>query len=385
MSAVKIGVLLPKSSLYPSMGFDVKDGLKTRLGLEDDPEYKLIFENIGNGGHNDIIYEKTEKLLLQEEVSAVVAFLDHTAAAKLDPLFAQTKRILIVLDPGAHTPLDWTETSPYRFTLSLQAALNGQITGQLAARAGANTTFFSTSFYEGGYLQCNTYLKGFVKAGGNITYHAIVPFKIEQFNTEQFQHAVNELKPDTVLAQFSAEAGGFFLDKYKASGLPQYAKLYASSFMLEEDWISTIPFPFEGITGAVSWSKKIESSANQDFKETIKSKTGKDANVFSLLGWEAALVIIQLVQHQRDSGVDLDSAVAGFRPSEIESPRGKLSLDETSNVFFGPAYLVEVVEHAESGNCQLNVKEELSYNRKHFMNEVPEGDFSKWTNTYLCI
>jgi branched-chain amino acid transport system substrate-binding protein len=385
ISDIKIGVLLPKSSLYPAIGFDIRDGLKERLSLDTSCNYKLIYENIGYGGDSAVVYEKVEKLLMQEEVMVVVAFLDHTAALKLNPLFEQTKRLLIVLDPGAHSPLSWEDASPFRYSISLQGALNNHLTGILAARNGAEKVFFSTSFYEGGYLQCHTYLKGFESGGNHVLYHSIVPFKINEFNTQQLRDAAVHFQPDTVLALFSAESGAFFLEKYKESGLFENTQFYLSSFMLEESWINTIPYSFGGMTGNVSWCSKIDTPENTFFKNTIQDNCDKDANVFSLLGWEAALLIEQLMQDYVSAGNNMTKALKAFHPISIDSPRGTLELHEPSHIFFGPAYLVAIIEQEATGNCALEIKETIDYNKEHFIKEIPEGVFSKWTNTYLCI
>lgn len=385
ISDIKIGILLPKSSLYPTIAMDIRDGIKGRLSMEDNANYKFFFESIGFGGDDTVIYDKAEKLLFQEEVLIVVAFLDHTAALKLESLFTSMKRLLIVLDPGGQTPLTWEDASPFRYTISLQAALNSHITGSFAGKNGANNTFFSTSFYEGGYLQCNSYQNGFKLAGGNIVHHSIIPLKIKEFNEYQFHEAITKFQPDTVLAQFSAEAGAFFLEKYKASGLFETSRLYLSPFMMEESWMNTVPFPFEGMEGAVSWCSKIDTSDNRFFADTIKSSFNKEANVFSLLGWEAALLIIRLLGNDNAPNENIAQLIKDFKPLEIKAPRGILQLHTSSHVFFGPAYWVEVIKNEVSGNCDLNIKETLKYDLTHFINEIPEGFFSKWTNTYLCI
>jgi len=382
---VKIGLLLPKSSLYPALGMDIRDGLKGALGVGG-CNYRLLFENIGNGASEAVNYEKAERLLLQEEVAAVVAYMDYGAAIKLEALFAECKRPLIVLDPGVNPPLTWQAAHPFLFTFSLQGALNSYITGGLAARNGAQRVIFSTSFYEGGYLHCSAYQDGLAEAGGRVLYHSILPLRQRDFKPEQLHEAIRELQPDTVLAQFSAESGAFFLEQYKEAGLPGKTRLYLSSFMLEESWIGNIAYPFDGMTGLVAWSRWLDTEENRRFTEVMQDDFDKEANVFSLLGWEAGLLVSQLIRQHTESGNrNLSKTAAAFRPQTLQSPRGRLELHGPTGVFFGPAYLVEVIRQETTGNCSLQVLEELSYDPDVFMKEIPEGSFSRWNNTYLCI
>ncbi len=79
ISDIKIGVMLPKSSLYPSIGLDIRDGLKARLSLDEAFNYKFIFENIGHGGNEKVVYDKAEKLIVWvtlNDLRSVAAFDD---------------------------------------------------------------------------------------------------------------------------------------------------------------------------------------------------------------------------------------------------------------------------------------------------------------------
>ena len=70
--SVHIGVLLPRSVEYPSMAFDLLDGLRLnfkRLGLTD---YQLYTENIGFGENPEINFaaaEKAAQLVIRETSS----------------------------------------------------------------------------------------------------------------------------------------------------------------------------------------------------------------------------------------------------------------------------------------------------------------------------
>ena len=64
----KIGILLPRSTYYQTISFDVFQGLK--LGLENlkQKEYQIITENIGFGADKQQCYRAAEKLLLEDKL-----------------------------------------------------------------------------------------------------------------------------------------------------------------------------------------------------------------------------------------------------------------------------------------------------------------------------
>ncbi len=385
MSVIKIGVLLPKSSLYPSIGFDLLNGLKARLDSVQHFSYELLYENIGAGGDSNEIYNKAEKLLLRD-AWIVLAFLDHSEATKLDMLFRLQKRILIVLDPGAHVPLTWNDGSPYRFTISLQTAFNNYVTGALAAKSGNKRAFFASSFYEGGYLQTYSYLKGHEREGGTIHFHSIVPFHRNQYQTSDLVHAFEHHQPDAILAQFSAEAGEVFLSGYARTSICRQVPLYVSAFMLEENWLDTLPYPFDGIKGCISWCRSLDNDKNHQFVNTIRQQHEATPNIFTLLGWEGALLVNQLARSP-EAPKRTDEVLAKAECMELHSPRGPLRLHEGSRIFFSPVYQAEIVKNPTTGNCQLKLigNYPCESEKSAFTNETPTGVFSKWTNTYLCI
>jgi len=386
MEEYKIGVLLPRSSLYPAIAIDLMDGLKNAFKTFDATDIKFCYENIGFGGIEATVYAKVEKLLLEENVSVVIAFMDHTEAFKLEHLFANLNKLLIVLDPGAHIPLSW-ETSPFCYTLSLQAALGSRLTGQLATAEGSRKPIFATSFYEGGYLQCFSYLKGIENGGGQVQSHFVVPFKREDFKIDPLHHALEQYKPDSMLAQFSAESGAFFLNEYINSGLYKELKLYSSPFMLEETWLSTISYPFDGIRGYVTWLTDLPSYSNKLFLERLEQETGKTGNIFSMFGWEAAQFIIQCRQILNRHNYKIRAAQQDLEYISFESPRGFIKMHAHTHHLIAPMYITEIIS-AENKKCKLKLIEEdvsILENFEKYINDKPEGVFSKWTNTYLCI
>lgn len=387
MPEFKIGVLLPRSSLYPAIGMDLINGLKAGLDEFTTHDFRLYFENIGFGADESVVYSCAEKLILQEEVDMLIVYADHSAAAKLDPLMSAHKKLILVLDPGAHIPSDWTP-SPCRFTISLQAALNNRITGSIAAANGAKRTIFATSFYEAGYLQCYSYQQGLEAGGGKTHEHFVVPFRLEQFNIYPLVEAFSRVQPEAVLALFSAECGKLFLEGYANAGLCKLSPLYASSFMLEEQWLSSVPFLFEDIKGTTAWTKNLGTEMNRKFMKKTKQRSGNDPGIFSMLGWEAAQFTAKAIDIVKTPGGNIISAGDELANIQFTSPRGNLKVDPATNYLFSPSYYVKVIQDESSGNSGLQLLEEVPFSqpfRDQFISDFPLGVSSKWTNTYLCI
>src|SRR5690606_41456978 len=102
---MKLGLLLTKSVIYPSIGFDIVDGLKASLKNQGcESEYQILSKNIGVGGNNDEIYSCAEQLLL-EGADIVIGYINPHAADANSPLFENSGKTLLVLDSGYHLPV----------------------------------------------------------------------------------------------------------------------------------------------------------------------------------------------------------------------------------------------------------------------------------------
>ena len=72
---LKIGILLPRSDMFPAIGLDIMNGQKLALKSNKHSEAlpHFIIENVGNAAGDNLL-GITEKLLLQEEVDFIIGF-----------------------------------------------------------------------------------------------------------------------------------------------------------------------------------------------------------------------------------------------------------------------------------------------------------------------
>jgi len=108
----RFGLLLPRSTDYPAMGYDIMEGLVAglkKLGFED---YRLCTENIGFGTDGALNYAKAEKLFLEENVEMIIAYSNPLNAEPLYALAEAMQKPLIILDQACnyrrsipHTPI----------------------------------------------------------------------------------------------------------------------------------------------------------------------------------------------------------------------------------------------------------------------------------------
>ena len=385
MKKYKIGLLFPRSSLYPGIGFDITESFRAGIGYSGaNEEIQVITDSIGIGGIGDDVYEKAEKMLLNEQVDVLIGFLDHFAAEKIQPLAEAANRIFIVMDPGASVPVNWA-AAPSRFHLTLDAAFGSRISGRMASRKGMQHGIFATSFYDGGYLSCSALTNGFSEQGGSIIYNYVAPFRFEEFDIAPLKDAIERQQPDAVLGQFSVDMGALFLKDYKNAGLANKTAFFASPFLLEETFLDKLDFPFEGITGCVPWSRELDHEMNRVYINTMADH-GREANCFGALAWDTALFTLHVIDALKANNNNSKKASEALAATEFESTRGQMKLDSKTNYLTAPVYHATIVP-GENGNSKLSLSGEVDFREEEwetFTDQPTTGVFSRWTNTYLC-
>lgn len=378
---LRIGILMPRSTLFPSLGLDILNGLKQNLKEQQlFDEVKLLTDNIGFGIEEPEIYSKAEKMLLQEDADIVIVCADVRIAEMLQPLFTASNKVLLVVHFGANLPDSW-QAAPTTITHSLNFCLHTRLTGRLAAQEASKQVINTISYYDGGYHQCFCLLSSNQEHGGIPVFNHITHLKLDEFTLQPMIDFLEQQKDDvhTLLCLFSGEQAERFYREIQPLQQQYSLNLYVAPMMLEGSLKKTLGEGFEikNVTGYVPWHASLENSHNQAFKKYT-------ANYFSLLGWDAGLIIAALLPQINNGETDAAALVKSLSGKTFSSPRGWLKMDPLTQYTYGPSYLASCNGHFEvtlSPEIE-NIEEEWSAFTKIPM---PAGESSGWRNTYLCI
>lgn len=371
----RIGVLLPRSTEFPSMAFDLLDGLRTHLHLLGLGDSQLFTQNTGFGDDAGAVYAAAERLVMENDVQLIIAYATSLNAEQLYPLAGTTGRPMLFVDAG----MEFFELPPDAncFHITLQGL---EACVRLAKKAGAtgNAVFSATSFLDGGYRSVWAFEKGLQATGSTFSGHYVSHYHPAEFTLAPFTAQLASGQSNAVVASFSSYLNQLFLTKLKDE--PEAARsvpFYCSPFMADESLIQTVPFPGGTYHTIVPWATSLANAANDEFVSTILTEKKKTANLFHLLGWEAATATQQLLEH----------GAAGLPGWSFESPRGTVTFHPETHCAYAPLSSGFIVA-GDNGNCtlQLTGTEAVSPDdhRKLFFMKPEEG-FSRWRNNYFCI
>ncbi|MBO9636242.1 MAG: hypothetical protein J7578_24280, partial [Chitinophagaceae bacterium] len=178
-----IGILLPRSSEYPGMGFDILAGLKAGLLAHPGVDIRFVTENIGFGDNPAHNYACAEKMILQEDASAIICYSQFLNAEPLYALATSSGKPFIFLDAGMQMM-----TVPQNnacFHISLQGIHACSIAGAKAAEGNRNV-LIATSFYDGGYRGPWGCYESIVNAGGKVCGNYVSGYKTAEFTIDKY-------------------------------------------------------------------------------------------------------------------------------------------------------------------------------------------------------
>jgi len=379
-----IGVLLPRSSYYDTIGFDIHEGLRSGLANAGREDIRIITENVGFGADKNAVYRSAERLLLDENVAVVFAYLTQRSAQLLRPLFMAANRLLIVLDAGANLPQEWP-TTPNILYHSLHNSLGAWLSGKMAIENGHAEAGMVTGYYDGGYLHTAAITFGFQQNGGTIAFNHATGYVKEDFTMAPLVDLQAERPHSCLLSLFSGDFSEWFfsdLNKVYANNCPP---VYLAPFGFEEMMLEKAEYPGENVQGIASWSSELDNPANLEFCSSL-ADSGRTPNLFSLLGWEAASLAIFALEAMETHKNNGRVATETLKTKSFESPRGTIHFHAASNTTLAPMYKAKLVNNG-NGFCKLVILDELTdissaYNAMYAVNL--EGAISGWYNSYTC-
>jgi len=381
---ITIGILLPGSTLYPSIGMDFIQGLRSCLSFHQYDPVDIQPAVIGFGVKENDIYAAVEKCLLVSNADVVIAYLSDYHAEKLAPLFAAAGKLLIIINAGSAYPVN-TAAIPNTVFHAFDDCVCCFLTGKYAARQeGGHGAIMATSFFDGGYSHCHAMNASFNKSGGETKMQFVSRYKKEEFSTETLE-AFIQSNPDVkkILAVFSADTARFLFEKMMDTQKEYGLQWYASPMMFDctpGDFAEAKPSAPD-MCGYTNWVPELNIEANQVFLKYYKDSNGKNANLFSMQGWESALFLMAYLE-TRKNAAGTTEAIEQLTGKEIDSPRGTVRLNR-QKYMQGPVHFVQ-----STGNLQLTVGEtitDLSAAWEEMCGQVPKEVIASWRNTYLCI
>jgi branched-chain amino acid transport system substrate-binding protein len=200
--------------------------------------------------------------------------------------------------------------------------------GKALAAKGVKKAAWVTWDYAAGKESGEGFRDGLRAGGGELTQVLALPFP-----ETNFQPILAQLPGLGVEAIGSFFAGGGavqFVKDYAAAGLRDKLPLCGSGF-LTEGVLKPQGAAAEGIQTALHYGDGLDNAKNNAFRAAFKQKTGRDADVYAVQGYDAGQMIAVGLEATKGDPTAVKPLAAAIEAAKIDSPRGAFTLSPSHN------------------------------------------------------
>lgn len=377
---MKIGLLIPQSNTYPRLSADFEAGLQMGLGKSGLPRetFTMLSEDVELGAERKLLEAKTRKLALQKEVNIIYSFAGNHGI-ELNDLAANTETLIWNVNMEASQRRPDLVPNPFFIEHRMGAWKSMWALGKHAATLG-KTSVVVSGFYEAGYELVSAFNVGFEQAGGKMLYLGITKDTPTSENVPPLIEQIHTLKPDVVFFAFSGKNSARFFTMYREL-CKHECPIFTSPYAAEDDLLASQGELTLHTWNALSWSLHLDNETNQTFTKSYLDTTGRKANTFAVLGYEAGCWLGETTkQHGELKGEDLAKALQAI---SITGPRGTIHFGANSAT--DSQHFLRQVQKGPDGLynkviAELKEPKDIETTMRAATGNVLAG----WFNPYLC-
>ena len=329
---IKIGVLVPLSGVYATVGNELKRSWELWLERHGGKLGKLEVESVvaDEGETPQTGVPAVQKLLQSDKVDAIVGVINSTIALGVKDIVADAKKLLIVANAGAGKITGAAKT-PYIWRTSFTNAQIASVMGKhLAGQAGTGPVYLIAPDYAAGAEVIQGFKSTFEAGGGKVAGETKTPFG----KTQDYQPFLTTIQSSGAKATFCFFAGAeaiAFVKQYSEFGLAKTIPLYGSGFLTEGSAVLAAQGDAAaGIQTTLHYSTELDNPANKEFVAAFTAKYSTPPAVYAVQMWDTAGVLNRaLATATALDGDSLAKAMASVGTID-DSPRGPWSFDNQS-------------------------------------------------------
>jgi branched-chain amino acid transport system substrate-binding protein len=325
---VKVGVIVPMSGPFASIGGEITAGIKTYMKQHGDTvagrKIEVIVKDT-TGPSPEIAKRLALDLVLHDKVGFLAGFGLTPEALAVAPIATESKTPMVIMN--AATSIITTK-SPYIARVSFTLP---QVAGPMAtwaAKNGVRQVYTLVSDYGPGIDAENEFKKTFTAAGGKIADSVRVPLQ-----NPDFAPYVQRLKDSSPQAVFvfvpAGQQGTAFMKTFAERGVAQAGvKIIATGDLTEDYQIDAIGDSALGVITTHHYSAAHDSPENKSFLAAFRDANG-DAmrpNFMAVGGYDGMAAIYEVLR-KLNGKMEADRAMEVLKGLKLASPRGALLID----------------------------------------------------------
>lgn len=344
---IEVGVLLPFSGVYASVGNEIEAGFSLGLStFASDLESSINLHREDTEVNPATGLGKARRLILQEEVDVIVGVVSSGVLGAVRDIVDGAGVPLIVANAG-NDAATGADCSPYITRLSFSNSQINRPMGTWMANEGIGTVYTLAPDYAAGRQMIEAFSEAYASAGGTVVGGEFTPFQ----QTQDFGPYIAQAKASGADALYVFYAGGeaiSFVKQFDSFGVDQDLPLYGSGFLTSQLYVNAQGQAADGVITALHYVPTINNHENAAFVEAFVEANGRLPSEFAVQGYDAAHALAKVI---RAGANDRASIARALKSISFDSPRGELSIDSATNNVVQPIYVYRTVV-GENGSTQ---------------------------------
>ncbi len=383
---IKVGFLSPFSTIYPSLGQDMTDGIMCGLPEKLHGYFEFIPVFIGQGEPN-AIEPALQKLLAFDRVDLVTGFVGYRSMTRFVEFFERYDTVALFADMGEYLPFDENQSN-HLFFNSFQLWQAEYALGVWAQQEFKGKGSIFMPLYESGYHMHSSFRYGIAAAENVPVDLAMIPYMNSQkysitASLMEYIEKFRKERPSYLHVLFSGKEAQEFLSVFHREGLHREIPLIVSPLMASFEVLHQLRNLDMTFYSASLWNIDSEDTANKTFKNAYIQRTGLLPSVFSLLGYEVGLAL-EMIFPALEKRLP-DEAKKTLKEATMKTPRGERGVCAYANTTT-PIIDIEKVRIANNSIQKMTVAQGHAMPHNHQVFEsIQRENVTGWLNAYLCV
>ncbi len=326
---LKVGLMLPYSGTYASLGNAIENGFKLYLSEQGGKiagrEVEIV--KVDDESDPSKATDNVNKLIKRDNVDVLVGSVHSGVAMAMAKVAKDSGTLLIVPNAGADA-VTGAMCAPNIFRSSFSNWQPGYAMGEVMAKKGIKKAVTITWKYAAGDETVRGFKEAFEKGGGTVVKELSLPFPNVEFQALLTDIAAT--KPDAVFTFFAGGGAVKFVKDYAAAGLKKTIPLYGSGF-LTDGTLDAQGADAEGLLTALHYADNLENTKDKAFRLSYAKTYKLQPDVYAVQGYDAGQILgIGLRAVNGDTAKKAEFAKA-VEAAKIDSPRGPFTLSKAHN------------------------------------------------------
>jgi branched-chain amino acid transport system substrate-binding protein len=320
LSPVKIGLVVPQSGLFKTIGDELTNGFQLYLSMNDNRlggrPVRLV--TVDEGETADSGKAAVDRLIKQERVLALSGVASSATMGAIKELVESSQIPLIGSNASPNKALPGVR---YIWRTSCADDESGQALGKyMAGKVGGGSVAVLAADYQAG----REAVDGFRDKYGSVNIDPIYTAFGSSGPGVNFQPALNTVRTSgakAVAAFYSGAQAVEFVKQYRQSGLSQ--PLYAAGSLTEGVLLSQEGDAARGIYTSSNYSPDLDNEANQKFTAAYQKTFDSIPTTYAMASYDAGFVLDKAIglAGSGDPSPQLVNLALG-KIGSIDSPRG---------------------------------------------------------------